>query len=63
MNCSGKHAAMLVACVARSWSTHDYLDPEHPLQRKPPPPSPGWPARRSRTTLSTAAAHRCSACR
>ncbi|MGQ5262232.1 asparaginase [Micromonospora sp. ZYX-F-536] len=34
MNCSGKHAAMLVACVARSWSTHDYLDPEHPLQRE-----------------------------
>ena len=50
MNCSGKHAAMLVACVARSWSTHDYLDPDHPLQRRPPPPSPGWPARRSRTT-------------
>ncbi|GAB4102157.1 asparaginase [Micromonospora taraxaci] len=34
MNCSGKHAAMLVASVARSWSTHDYLDPEHPLQRE-----------------------------
>ncbi|MEU5905063.1 asparaginase [Micromonospora sp. NPDC047467] len=34
MNCSGKHAAMLVACVARSWSTHDYLDPNHPLQRE-----------------------------
>ncbi|MET8353382.1 MULTISPECIES: asparaginase [unclassified Micromonospora] len=34
MNCSGKHAAMLVACVARSWSTHDYLDPDHPLQRE-----------------------------
>ncbi|MER5333857.1 asparaginase [Micromonospora sp. NPDC002717] len=34
MNCSGKHAAMLVACAARSWSTHDYLDPAHPLQRE-----------------------------
>ena len=33
MNCSGKHAAMLVACVAQSWSTHDYLNPNHPLQR------------------------------
>ncbi|MFE9242516.1 asparaginase [Nocardiopsis sp. NPDC006938] len=32
MNCSGKHAAMLAACVARGWSTEDYLDPEHPLQ-------------------------------
>ncbi|WP_208814539.1 asparaginase [Micromonospora echinofusca] len=33
MNCSGKHAAMLVACVARTWPTRDYLDPAHPLQR------------------------------
>ncbi|GAA1070713.1 asparaginase [Nocardiopsis composta] len=32
MNCSGKHAAMLAACVARGWSTGDYLDPAHPLQ-------------------------------
>ncbi|MFD3686067.1 asparaginase [Nocardiopsis sp. NPDC058631] len=32
MNCSGKHAAMLAACVARGWSTGDYLDPGHPLQ-------------------------------
>jgi L-asparaginase II len=32
MNCSGKHAAMLAACVARGWSTGDYLDPDHPLQ-------------------------------
>lgn len=30
-NCSGKHAAMLRACVARGWSL-DYTDPEHPLQ-------------------------------
>jgi L-asparaginase II len=32
MNCSGKHAGMLAACVAQGWSTEDYLDPEHPLQ-------------------------------
>ncbi|HZE41626.1 MAG TPA: asparaginase [Stackebrandtia sp.] len=33
MNCSGKHAGMLATCVANGWSTHDYLDPAHPLQR------------------------------
>lgn len=33
MNCSGKHAAFLAACVNRGWSTEDYLDPQHPLQR------------------------------
>ena len=33
-NCSGKHAAMLRACVARRWPTETYLDPEHPLQRR-----------------------------
>jgi len=33
MDCSGKHAAMLLTCVERGWSTHDYLDPEHPLQQ------------------------------
>ncbi|WP_031508096.1 asparaginase [Streptomyces megasporus] len=32
MNCSGKHAAMLAACVANGWSRADYLDPGHPLQ-------------------------------
>lgn len=32
MNCSGKHAAFLLACVQNGWSTDDYLDPEHPLQ-------------------------------
>ncbi|GAA3753350.1 L-asparaginase II [Spinactinospora alkalitolerans] len=32
MNCSGKHAAMLAACVRQGWSTADYLDPGHPLQ-------------------------------
>lgn len=32
MNCSGKHAAMLLACVANGWDTASYLDPQHPLQ-------------------------------
>lgn len=31
-NCSGKHAAMLAACVASGWDTATYLDPAHPLQ-------------------------------
>ncbi|WP_159501845.1 asparaginase [Microbacterium sp. 18062] len=32
MNCSGKHAAMLLACRANDWETAGYLDPAHPLQ-------------------------------
>ncbi|SOC56987.1 asparaginase [Ornithinimicrobium cerasi] len=32
-NCSGKHAAMLAACVAAGWDTAGYRDPDHPLQR------------------------------
>lgn len=32
MNCSGKHAGMLAACVAAGWSTKTYVDPGHPLQ-------------------------------
>ena len=32
MNCSGKHAAMLLACVTNNWPIDSYLDPEHPLQ-------------------------------
>lgn len=32
MNCSGKHAAMLRACVATGWTTDGYLDAAHPLQ-------------------------------
>jgi L-asparaginase II len=32
MNCSGKHAAMLLTCVTNGWSTAGYLDPEHPVQ-------------------------------
>ncbi|WP_394551442.1 asparaginase [Agromyces sp. MMS24-JH15] len=34
MNCSGKHAAMLLACVANDWPVDGYLDPQHPLQRR-----------------------------
>ncbi len=33
MNCSGKHAAMLAACVAAGWPTKNYLDRDHPLQQ------------------------------
>lgn len=32
-NCSGKHAAMLATCRLHGWSTKDYLDAGHPLQR------------------------------
>ncbi|HVT66999.1 MAG TPA: asparaginase [Trebonia sp.] len=31
-NCSGKHAAMLLTCIANDWPTDTYLSPEHPLQ-------------------------------
>ena len=34
MNCSGKHAAMLLACVQNDWPTVGYLDPAHPLQKR-----------------------------
>jgi L-asparaginase II len=33
MNCSGKHAAMLAACVAAGWPTEGYLEREHPVQQ------------------------------
>ena len=32
-NCSGKHAAMLLACVASGWDTRSYLEPGSPLQQ------------------------------
>jgi L-asparaginase II len=32
MNCSGKHAAMLVTCIKNGWSIENYLDADHPLQ-------------------------------
>ena len=33
MNCSGKHAAMLLTCVVNDWPLSDYTSPDHPLQR------------------------------
>lgn len=33
-NCSGKHAAMLGACVVNGWPIDTYLDPAHPLQQR-----------------------------
>lgn len=33
-NCSGKHAAMLSACVRSGWDQSSYLDPDHPLQQE-----------------------------
>lgn len=33
MNCSGKHAAMLVTCVVNGWDLETYRDAAHPLQR------------------------------
>lgn len=32
MECSGKHAGMLAACVAAGWTVEDYTDARHPLQ-------------------------------
>ena len=32
MDCSGKHAAMLLTCVTNGWPTETYLALEHPLQ-------------------------------
>ena len=32
MNCSGKHAAMLLTCVTNGWPIENYLDSTHPLQ-------------------------------
>lgn len=32
-NCSGKHAGMLLACVANDWPLATYLSPDHPLQQ------------------------------
>jgi L-asparaginase II len=33
MDCSGKHAAMLLTSVVNDWPTETYLDPDHPLQQ------------------------------
>ena len=32
MNCSGKHTAMLLTCLAAGWPVEGYVDPDHPLQ-------------------------------
>jgi L-asparaginase II len=34
MNCSGKHAGMLLTCLAAGWSVEEYWRPEHPLQER-----------------------------
>ncbi|HZM80207.1 MAG TPA: asparaginase [Candidatus Limnocylindrales bacterium] len=33
MNCSGKHTGMLLTCVANGWTTEDYYEPGHPVQK------------------------------
>jgi len=33
-NCSGKHTGMLAFAHMRTWSTSDYLDPNHPVQKR-----------------------------
>jgi L-asparaginase II len=34
MNCSGKHAGMLTACIAAGWPIDGYVSADHPLQRQ-----------------------------
>jgi L-asparaginase II len=34
MNCSGKHTAMLLTCLANDWPISGYLAPSHPLQQR-----------------------------
>ena len=34
MNCSGKHAAMLLTSKLNGWSLEDYRSPDHPLQKE-----------------------------
>jgi len=34
MNCSGKHAGMLVTCVAAGFPVEEYYRPDHPLQER-----------------------------
>ncbi|MBU6347345.1 MAG: asparaginase [Actinomycetales bacterium] len=34
MNCSGKHAAMLLTCKVAKWEKTSYCSPAHPLQQK-----------------------------
>lgn len=34
MNCSGKHASFLAACVVNDWPLESYLEHDHPLQAR-----------------------------
>jgi L-asparaginase II len=34
MNCSGKHAGMLLTCMAAGWSPEEYYEQGHPLQER-----------------------------
>jgi L-asparaginase II len=34
MNCSGKHASFLAACVVNGWPRESYLEHDHPLQAR-----------------------------
>lgn len=34
MTCSGKHAAMLLACAQNGWPVEGYLEAQHPLQQQ-----------------------------
>ncbi|MGV8859413.1 asparaginase [Rhodoglobus sp.] len=34
MNCSGKHASFLAACVVNGWPLESYLEHDHPLQSR-----------------------------
>ena len=34
MNCSGKHAGMLMACLAAGWDLKSYLSPAHPFHQR-----------------------------
>jgi L-asparaginase II len=34
MNCSGKHAGMLLTCTAAGWPVEEYFHPDHPLQER-----------------------------
>lgn len=34
MNCSGKHAAMILTCTLNGWPIDDYRTPDHPLQKQ-----------------------------
>ena len=61
MNCSGKHAAMLLTCLANDWPLSGYLAPRAPAATAAGRArSPNSPASRSPRPGWTAAARRCS---